>query len=151
MYARRWQYTECVAVLLEARATVDAVSDNAETPLTMACYWKHERCAALLIAAGASLHVRLHWRDEMLLDWAKRVHQQRRRLGNAPVLVVRAWLGAVRWSPQQHFLFPPGARARAVKLLLLGTRLVPIELWVQFIMPLAMYTPLSYGDTEYSL
>ena len=113
----------CVELLLKARATVDAVSKNGETPLTLACYWKHKPCVALLIKAGANLHVGLHWSSGTVLDWAK--GEARRMKMWSPVLaretvaplVLCGWLCAVRWSPQQHFQYPRNARGRAVKLL----------------------------------
>jgi hypothetical protein len=48
-----------------------------------------------------------------------------------------------RWSPKVHRLFPPAARARAVDLLLIGRRLpLPLEVWVQHVMPYGVPAPL---------
>ena len=135
----------CVEVLLEAGATVDAVSDSGCTPLTVACIWRKASCAALLVAAGASIRVKMPARlgGQALMEWAAHVHQRQKpeskRYNGAAPMVLRA----LHWSPDTHPLFPPGARAHAVQLVLLGFCMshrwsVPLDMWIQLIMPIVM-------------
>jgi ankyrin repeat protein len=49
---------ECVARLLEAGATVDAVMGDGTTALAIAAYHAHDECVKQLLAAGASVHAK---------------------------------------------------------------------------------------------
>ena len=49
---------QCVSVLIEAGATVDAVNSGGNTPLHYACATGKTECAIILIDAGANVNAR---------------------------------------------------------------------------------------------
>ena len=56
--ASRKGFSECVDMLLKARADVNFVNTENMTPLMEAAYWDHLECVQLLIDAGADVNLK---------------------------------------------------------------------------------------------
>ena len=168
---------ECVKLLLRAGADVDAVSGNGLTALAMACILGHGDCVRLLLLAGADSRVRMDAHNlESISDWAARQDAQqelaisrtmhKRRISHAQAQQyfrrlsiqqgsphLAAWMVRrrnVQWSPSDHCVFPQAGRVRAVQVLLLVAHLpiLPLDVWVQAIIPHAMGRAIEWCDDE---
>jgi len=75
LYASKHGYDECVELLLQAGATVDAqTTETGATPLMYAAAVGHYTVCAMLIKKGANVRVR-NSRNKTALDWAKEEKQ----------------------------------------------------------------------------
>jgi len=125
-YAAYGGHAHVIKELLRRGADVDARNEYGYTPLMLAAYNGHLAAALALLAHGADPKARSGYDNGNALYYAKGLKNNQWEAVAAALEALaemtaedrkkaaKAWLGELDWTPEDHRLFPPVARAAAM-------------------------------------